>query len=70
MKPASRRKHVRLDVCPEKDHRISLCPGGRPYLWIGSETKGCFGCVPDSQVEKLRDMCNAILLRRSFEMNK
>lgn len=38
----------------------------RPYLWIGND-QTCFGCVPDRSVEKLRDMCNAILERRKIE---
>lgn len=33
------------------------------YLWIGDDDR-CYGCVPDRDIEKLRDMCNGILAQR------
>jgi hypothetical protein len=52
---------IKLDI--SKGGRIDILGGAHPYIWIGGET--CFGCVPDADVERLRDACNRILKFRS-----
>jgi hypothetical protein len=32
---------------------LRFSAGPRPYIWIGSKEKGCYGCVADKDVEKL-----------------
>lgn len=60
-----RRKRVPLGF-PTKGNFIELITGALPYLWVGNDER-CFACVPDRSVEKLRDMCNAILERRKIK---
>lgn len=64
--PASRRKRADATSGMHKTF-IELVPGWSPYLWIGSKSSMCMGIMRDSQVKKLRDMCNEILDRRELE---
>lgn len=66
-KPASRRKRVDITVGTEKAH-IEIVPGAQPYLWVGScKPFKCYGVVKDSEVRKLRDLCDEILERSGLE---
>lgn len=64
-KPASRHKKIRLELSGKNGPSINLVPGRRAYLWIGGVA--CVGCVPDKDVQKLRDICNEILDRRELD---
>lgn len=59
-----------LLIVGERKAYISPCEGpvnGLSYLWIGTDEKGCYGVVPDGEVERLRDWCDQILKARLEE---
>jgi hypothetical protein len=51
---------IKLDL--NASGQIHFVGGALPYLWIGGET--CYGCVPDKDVQTLRNMCDRILKTR------
>lgn len=63
-KPFPKTQSISLDIMGSKG-KIHYVGGASPYLWIGDDKDGCYGCIPDKKVKQLRDWCNRILEKRS-----
>lgn len=63
-KPFPKTQFISLDPTISKGE-IHYVGGASPYLWIGADKGGCYGCVPDKKVKQLRDWCNRILEKHS-----